>query len=145
MVVIVIIGVLASIAVPTMSKQVDKAKVKRAMVEMKTMKTAIDVYKAEKGSYPATAQINDVLKDYGINFGATSCKDPWEKPYVYSTDVNTAPSAYKIVSYGPDGGFTTENDNIMATGSTNPAESTSNADAALFSYRINSDGSTPAP
>jgi len=144
MVVIVIIGVLAAIAVPSMSKQVDKAKAKRAMVEIKAMKTAIDVYKAEKGSYPTTAQVKDALEDYGINW-SDSFKDPWERPYVYSTDVNTAPSAYKIVSYGPDGGITAGDDNIVATGNTNPAENTPNAAASPWSNKINSDGSAPAP
>lgn len=143
MVVIVIIGVLAAIAIPSMSKQVDKTKVKRAMVELKAMKTAVDVYKAEKGSYPTTSQINNALKDYGINFGSASFKDPWEKPYVYSTDNNIAPSAYKLVSYGPDGGVTIIDDNIVATGDTNPAENASNDKAAPLSYKINSDGSIP--
>jgi len=142
MVVIVIIGVLAAIAVPSMVKQVDKAKVKRAMVELKAMKTAIDVYRAEKGVYPTTSQINDVLEDYGINFGSASCKDPWEKPYVYSTD-NNDPSVYKLVSYGPDGGVSSGGDNIMAAGDANPAENTSDAEAALLDDSINSGGSAP--
>jgi len=139
MVVIVIIGVLAAIAIPAMSKQTDKAKVKRAMAELKTMKTAIDAYKAEKGLYPTTSQINSVLMENGLNFGSASFKDPWANPYVYST-TNAAPTAYKLVSYGPDGGLSSGNDNIMTTGATNPVENTTDTDAAPMSDKINSDG-----
>ncbi|MCG9968106.1 type II secretion system major pseudopilin GspG [Pelotomaculum terephthalicicum JT] len=141
MVVIVIIGVLAAIAVPSMVKQVDKAKVKRAMVELKAMKTAIDVYRAEKGVYPTTSQINDVLEDYGINFGSASYKDPWEKPYVYLTN-DTEPSVYKLFSYGPDG-LSSGGDNIVATSDANPAENTSDAEADPLDDLINSGGSAP--
>jgi len=139
MVVIVIIGILAAIAIPTMSKQTDKAKVKRAMAELKTMKTAIDAYRAEKGLYPTTSQINDVLKENGLNFGSASFKDPWANPYVYSTK-NAAPTAYKLVSYGPDGGISFGNDNIMATGYTNPVENTTDDEAAPMDNQINLGG-----
>ncbi|OPY57740.1 MAG: Type II secretion system protein G precursor [Pelotomaculum sp. PtaU1.Bin035] len=134
-----IIGVLAAIAVPAMSKQTDKAKVKRVVSELKIMKAAIDAYKAEKGAYPTTVQVKDVLTSNGINFGAASYKDPWAKPYMYSTN-DASPAAYKLVSYGPDGGVTAGNDNIMATDSIDPTENTNDADAAPLKNSINSDG-----
>lgn len=143
MVVIVIIGVLAAVAVPSMSKQTDRAKVKRTMAELKTMKTAIDAYRAEKGLYPTTAQINRVLNDYGIDFGQASFKDPWANPYVYSTK-DDQPTDYKLVSYGPDGSIAAgddhADDNIMATSTANPMDGISNEKATPLANEKKSDG-----
>lgn len=144
MVVIVIIGVLAAVAVPSMTRQADKAKVKRAVAELKTMQTAVDAYRAEKGAYPTTAQISRVLNDSGMNFGQASFKDPWGHPYVYSID-DASPDEYKLVSYGPDGSITAggenDGDNIMASGEGNPQENVSNKMAGPLDNVKKSDGS----
>jgi prepilin-type N-terminal cleavage/methylation domain-containing protein len=49
MVVLIIIGILAAIAIPVVSKQADKAKVKRAVGELKSMKTIVDIHMVDIG------------------------------------------------------------------------------------------------
>lgn len=140
MVVLIIIGILAAIAIPIMSKQTDKAKNKRAVAEIKGMKTAVDIFvsdpivnsaglKAPKAAdgVDANDKINKVLQDSGID---TTIKDPWGSNYRFSAKAtgvaaDAAPD-YKIISFGtdkaPGGG-----DDIMATGTLVPTEATSAA------------------
>lgn len=123
MVVVVIIGILTAIAVPAMGKQVDKAKVKRAVAEVKAMKTAVDTYKMEKSVCPKTNEVKNALEDFGI----TSFNDPWENSYVYATK-DTDLQAYELVSGGPDGNIGSGDDDIGATNAANPTENfTSNS------------------
>jgi len=129
MVVVIIIGILAAIAIPTMSKQTDKAKIKRAVSELKSMKTIVDVWvndpSQNTGSLtsPKAAdgtdadKINGVLSDGGVT---TSNTDPWGNNYHY-IGKDDGSVAYTIVSYGSDeaiGG----GDDITVTSTTNPQE-----------------------
>ena len=124
MVVLIIIGILAAIAIPIMSKQTDKAKNKRALAELKGMKTAVDIWindpslntvslkvpKATDGTATSDV-INKVLQDSGVD---TTIKDPWGTNYHYiakangtaatqAVPVTTPPYPdYTIVSYGTD-------------------------------------------
>ena len=137
MVVVIIIGILAAIAVPVVYKQVDQAKIKRAVAEIKTMKTTVDIYRMEEGSYPGTTDAVQVFIDAGIYFDVML--DPWEKPYVYSTD-NAAPNAYYLICGGPDGVLAGgADDNIIASGMTNPEE---NKTFTSLANTVNS-GGTP--
>ena len=120
MVVVIIIGILAAIAVPVAYKQVDQAKIKRAMAEIKTMKTTVEIYRMEKGAYPKTSEVAQVFANTGIYFDALL--DPWEKPYAYTTN-DADPNAYYLLSGGPDGLLSGgADDNIVASGLTNPEE-----------------------
>lgn len=129
MVVVIIIGILAAIAVPTMSSQQNKAKTKRTVSELKSMKTIIDIYMADSainvnGYAPRstdtmnTGDIKKVLSDGGIN--ATN-KDPWGTKYHYQADKNGTGTTYCIYSFGPDKTANTLDD-IHATQSDNPRE-----------------------
>ncbi|MCL6559950.1 MAG: hypothetical protein K6U74_14385, partial [Firmicutes bacterium] len=51
-VVVIIIGILAAIAIPTMTSQQNKAKTKKAVAELKSMKTIIDTYIADSVNNP---------------------------------------------------------------------------------------------
>jgi len=138
MVVVIIIGILAAIAVPVAFKQVDQAKTKRAVAEIKSMKTVVDIYRMEKGANPTTGEIVTVFQEGGINF--TTATDPWEKPYIYYTN-DANPNAYIIVSGGPDGNPAgAVADNIVATDVTNPTEGQG---AHTMANAVYSDGSTP--
>jgi general secretion pathway protein G len=150
MVVLIIIGILAAIAIPVLSKQTDKAKVKRAVSEMKSMKTIIDTYYAEKGTFPTAAYTENTpgnvateLNNNGIKWQMqtaanpavdvedTGILDPWGKAYVYSVDNDG--TAYKLVSGGPSGGICaasgdTAVDDIVVTNDVNPTENCGRAD-----------------
>ncbi len=130
MVVVIIIGILAAIAIPTMSKQTDKAKIKRAVSELKSMKTVVDIWVSDPSentgglASPKAAggtdadQINGVLSNGGIS---TSKKDPWGHSYYYFGSADGTTADYTITSYGPDG-RPGGNDDITVTNMTSPQE-----------------------
>lgn len=139
MVVLIIIGILAAIAIPVLSKQTDKAKNKRAMAELKGMKSVVDIWVADPslntGSLmapksaatatdPPSDEIIQVLSTSGID---TAIKDPWGANYVYYALANGSDEAYIICSYGSDGAIGGDND-ITVTNLSAPKENVS-ADA----------------
>jgi type II secretion system protein G len=92
MVVLIIIGILAAIAIPVVSKQADKAKVKRAVGELKSMKTIVDIHMVDigvnaTGAAPTTDD-NDLtgIKAVLEAGGVTEFNDPWGNPYYYRRD-----------------------------------------------------------
>ncbi|GAB6182061.1 hypothetical protein JCM14036_33800 [Desulfotomaculum defluvii] len=98
LVVIAMIGILATIFVPKITDQLDKPKKSRAMIEIKTMKNALDMYFAENNIYPTTAEaVTEVMNESGVlggKFGKKS--DPWGNPYC----LNIKKDSYSIWSGG---------------------------------------------
>ncbi len=87
MVVAVIIGILAAVAIPNYMNNAEKAKVKAAQAELKTIATGLELYYVEEGEYPAAgennlvSEIDDDLEDYiGKN---VPTMDPWGNGYNY--------------------------------------------------------------
>ena len=111
--VVVIIGILATFSVPMYTEQVNKAKARRAMGEIRTLNTEISSYSSENGgANPSSLAV--------INRGGFL--DPWQRPYVYYNFAGAAPPApaaaaplmdpinafslnndYDLYSLGPDG------------------------------------------
>lgn len=143
MVVLIIIGILAAIAIPVMSKQTDKAKVKRAVSELKSMKTIIDIYMADanlnttavaplaavadaaEGTNTSVYAIQKVLTSSGVT--TDGLKDPWGNGYVYRRG-GTDHKTYVLYSRGSKAAASaadavTVGDEIKVTESTNPEES----------------------
>ncbi len=56
MVVIIIIGVLASIVVPRMFGNVEKAKLNAASAQIEMLGTALDSFRLDTGRYPTTSE-----------------------------------------------------------------------------------------
>ena len=73
MIVIVIIGVLSSIAIPNYFSSKEKAKYAATISEIKLLEKMISGYHIDHGSYP------EKLNDLGIK----KLKDPWGNPYQY--------------------------------------------------------------
>lgn len=120
MVVVVILGILAAIVVPKFTNQTDKAREKRAMAEIKTIKTSVDVYAAEhdNNEYPTIAEIDNLLKKDGFKAGLT---DPWGNRYRYHQydDPDNTKNDYAVLSSGPNGQLN-DADDIYATQNENP-------------------------
>ncbi|BCV21812.1 prepilin-type N-terminal cleavage/methylation domain-containing protein [Moorella sp. Hama-1] len=87
MVVVIIIGILAAIAVPQFMGQSDKAKVAKANADLKTIGSAIEMYYTAEGEKPG-ALSNLVAGKYL----ASVPKTPWNGEYYYST-----------ITYNPSG------------------------------------------
>lgn len=80
--VVAIIGILASIAIPSYLGFVEKARVTKAVAEIRSIATHVDAYKISNDAYPPNLAA----------LGLPAMKDPWGQPYQY-LDVTTAPLA----------------------------------------------------
>ncbi len=124
MVVILIIGLLATIVVQSLRGATDKAKRTKAEADIAELKTALDRYYLDNGNYPTTEQGLQALvtaptsgpipanyEDGG--YVQQIPLDPWGHPYVYQSDGNT----YTLESYGADGqpGGTGKNADIIGS------------------------------
>jgi general secretion pathway protein G len=114
MVVIVILGILASIIAPRLMGRTDEAKIVKAKVDIKMLETALDLYKMDNGVYPDTEQGLQALveqpetgtvpknwREGGYLKKARVPKDPWDNDYIYLSP--GANGDYDIISYGTDG------------------------------------------
>jgi general secretion pathway protein G len=113
MVVILIIGLLATIVVQSLRGATDKAKRVKAEADISEIKTALDRYYLDVGSYPNTEQglqalvsapnVGNVSQGGGADYQGPYLEklppDPWGNQYVYQSDGNN----YVLKSYGADG------------------------------------------
>ncbi len=109
MIVILILGLIASLVVPNIIGQGEKAKEKLVCIQMKSLKNALDNFKIEEGTYPTTKEGLKALiknpdpKKYqnypkkGFLSGDLP-KDPWGGNYIY---VNNK-GEIDIISLGAD-------------------------------------------
>ena len=112
LVVVVILGILASIIVPKIMKRPEEARRTKAKMDIKAIETALNLYRLDNGVYPSTEQGLDALvtkpttgfipknwKEDGYLDKVP--KDPWENPFAY-----LSPGLHKefdLESYGADG------------------------------------------
>jgi len=78
LVVIAIIGILAAIAIPSLSGATQKSKVAKAQADLRTLESAITMYYVEENTYPTNLQAL-VTKEYIKRVP----KDPWDMDYQY--------------------------------------------------------------
>lgn len=95
LVVMVILGILSTIAVQTLGSQTDKARLAQIKSDMKTMTNAVEIYKAEMGKYPdASANDTRLAQLLSSDTGSDSTTvGPWLK---------AVPSAPYSATYGVD-------------------------------------------
>jgi general secretion pathway protein G len=106
MVVIAIIGLLATLVVQSLRGATDRAKRTKAMADIAELKTALDRYYIDNGSYPSTDQGLTALVTPPNPNGPPADgyvrripADPWGNQYVYQSDGNN----YSLKSLGADG------------------------------------------
>lgn len=110
MVVILIIGLLATIVVQSLRGATERAKRTKAQADIAELRTALDRYYLDNGQYPTTEQGLQALvakptsgpipanyEDGG--YVQHVPRDPWGHAYVYQSDGN----GYVLKSYGADG------------------------------------------
>lgn len=64
LVVLLVLGILASVAVPRFLDMRGKANLVKAKTELKQVQTAMELYYAEYGNYPAEDDFEDALAEY---------------------------------------------------------------------------------
>lgn len=114
MVVVVILGILATYVAPRFMGRTDDARSVKAKVDIAALETILKLYRLDNGHYPTTEQGLMALiekpatepiplnwKEKGYLEKAKMPKDPWGREYLYfSPGVN---GEYDVISYGADG------------------------------------------
>lgn len=121
LVVIVIIGLLASYVGPKYFSQIGKSEVTVAKAQIEGLEKALDTYRLDMGRYPSneeglaalfTKPSDNTNKWNGPYLKKNVPLDPWGHPYEYRNPGNR--NGIDIISYGKDGqpGGTGENADI---------------------------------
>jgi general secretion pathway protein G len=112
MVVVIIIGLLAAVIVPTVVGKVDEARVVKAKEDIHSLETALQMFRLQNSKYPTTeqglaslvTQPNDPSIKHWQPGGYIQriSKDPWGNDYQYVNPGNHGKD-YDLFSYGADG------------------------------------------
>lgn len=104
LIVIIILGLLASLVGPRLFTKVDKARIQTAKAQIELLCTAIDTYRLDMGKFPSSLEElrrSDDSKWEGPYLPKDIPLDPWGGRYVYKCPGEQGP--YDIISYGADG------------------------------------------
>ncbi|SRR5712692_2421421 len=109
LVVMVIIGLLAALVVPTYMGRERKARSQAARAQIELLGTALDTFRLDVGRYPTSQEGLEALRRQpggierwdGPYLKKEVPTDPWGKPYVYQSPGEHGP--YDLLSYGADG------------------------------------------
>lgn len=114
MIVVAILGLLAYVLVPRIMERPEEARRIRAQVDIKTIESALKLYKVDNGAYPTTEQglaslirkpdQDPIPKNWreGGYLEGNAVKDPWGNPFEYLSPGSDGKD-YEILSYGYDG------------------------------------------
>ncbi len=107
MVVIAIIGILATVILPKLLKNIGKGQHAAAQLQIRSFEGALDMYYADNYKYP------DALSGLVPDYIKKVPNDPWKNPYFYSSTSQHGQDV-DLASYGKDGapGGTGENADI---------------------------------
>ena len=100
MVVVVIIGLLASFIVPRVMGRVDDARVTKARGDIQAIETALTLYRLDNGRYPPSGDGLAALSESG-DYLARVSDDPWGQAYQYRYP-GTRGGDYDLFSLGPN-------------------------------------------
>lgn len=111
MIVIIILGLIASLVMPNLIGQSEEAKKKLVCIQMQSLNDALKTFKLQNGSYPSTEEGIKALvanpdpekyksfPDGGYLDGDQTPLDPWKNPYIYVYSDGTP----ELISLGADG------------------------------------------
>jgi general secretion pathway protein G len=123
MIVIIILGILASLVMPNLIGKGEQAKQKLVCIQMKTISESLKMFKMEQGNYPDTEMgLKALIKNPdpekytsypkgGYLDSKTVPKDPWKHPVIYVLSDDN----FDLISLGADGkeGGKNENKDIL--------------------------------
>lgn len=110
LVVMVIIGLLASYVAPRFFSQVGKSEIKATRAQLDSLDKALATYRLDTGQYPSTEQglralverPADAAKWAGPYLSRSVPVDPWGHPYIYVVP-GEGGHDYELKSLGKDG------------------------------------------
>lgn len=109
MVVVVIIGLLATLILPNILGRQDQALQVKAQADIRTISGQLSLYKLDNFSYPSTSEgVQALVSNPG---GKSSWRgyldklptDPWDNAYQYLSPGQKNPKTFDLWSYGSDG------------------------------------------
>jgi len=122
LIVMIIIGLLASLVAPKLFNKLEFSKRKAAEAQIQMIETALDAFRLDVGRYPTTQEGLKVLwknpgniKNWNGPYLPKPIKDdPWGHPYIYKCPGEHGP--YDLYSLGADGkpGGTGDNADITS-------------------------------
>jgi general secretion pathway protein G len=109
LVVIVIIGLLASLVAPKYFNQIGKSNARIAKAQIDALEKALDQYRLDVGSYPGTelglaaltSRPQNLERWQGPYLKKVAPPDPWGRPYQYKSPGDHGD--YDLFSWGADG------------------------------------------
>ena len=109
MIVVVILGLLATIVMPRILDRPEQARRMKAKVDIRSIESALALFKTDTGRFPTTSEGLEVLvSDPGIKGYNSNCYldkvplDPWGNRYLYLYP-GVHSRDYDLESYGKDG------------------------------------------
>ncbi len=111
MIVVVILGILATLIMPRILDRPEQARRLKAKVQVKAFQSALALFKTDTGAFPTTSEgLNALVVNPGVDNWAKGGYleqgkvplDPWGNPYVYICPGRQGPD-YDLISYGRDG------------------------------------------
>lgn len=110
LVVVMILGLLISLAAPRIMGRTDEARIVKAMADMKAVEEALNLYRLDSGIYPSTDQgLAALVEEPTVGEPPRNWRedgylgrmpvDPWDREYLYASDG----SRYTLQSFGADG------------------------------------------
>jgi general secretion pathway protein G len=109
LIVVVILGLLASLVGPQLFKKVGASKQRTTMAQISMLETALKTFRLDVGRYPTTEDGLKalVVQPAGLKFWDGSYLekdvplDAWGNPFIYKSPGEK--TEYEIISYGGDG------------------------------------------
>jgi len=110
LVVLVLIGLIAAVAVPQVMGLMESAKAKAARIQLETLSQSLIMYQLDIGDYPTTEQGLAALWTEPGQVDAWNGPyvrrerqliDPWNRPFIYRAPGEKKP--YDLITLGADG------------------------------------------
>ncbi len=120
MIVVVILGLLATAIMPRMLNRPEQARRAKAKIDIRNIESALALFKTDTGRFPTTSEgLQALVSNPGVKGYNSDCYldkvpvDPWGNKYVYLSP-GLHSKDYDLESYGKDGedGGTEDNADI---------------------------------
>ena len=115
--VLVILGVLASIVYPNVANRAAEARIKATKVQIAALRAALAAFEVDNGHFPSGANgLKDLVQrpnnapEWHGPYIDKIPKDQWGHDYIYECPGKHNVAAFDLMSMGPDGQLGTEDD-----------------------------------
>lgn len=108
MVVVVIIGVLATLVLPRVVGRQDEAFQNKAKADIRALSGALNLYKLDNFVYPESGGLEALVQNTANaknwkGYLDVLPKDPWGNPYQYRYPGQQMPNSFDLWTFGADG------------------------------------------